>query len=172
MSSGLTPFLVALVGVVASAVIAYPLGRAQGRQQTLHEEQVKIMVELRRRLGEVDALLWVAAMRADDEEFRMAFFKKLGELGDYHHEKCIWLKQRLNTRIEEMIEAYEKQGEKIAFPSRTGEILEVSERKTADSIHEWTDSQGKALVSELEDEARRLLGVDRAARWRRFFLGS
>ena len=51
--------LIAVVGAILSALVAYPLGRAQGKQQTVFEEQAKIMVELRRLVMEVDKALFL-----------------------------------------------------------------------------------------------------------------
>jgi hypothetical protein len=60
--------LIAVVGAILSALVAYPLGRAQGKQQTVFEEQAKIMVELRRLVMEVDKALFFAATFPDEKD--------------------------------------------------------------------------------------------------------
>jgi hypothetical protein len=50
--------LVGLVVAAVSALIAYPLGRVQGKQQTVFEEQARVMAELRRLVMEADDALF------------------------------------------------------------------------------------------------------------------
>jgi len=56
----LVGLLVAAVGAAVSTLIAYPLGQAQGKQQTIFEEQAKVMMELRTLVMETDEALFFA----------------------------------------------------------------------------------------------------------------
>jgi len=79
----LTDLLVGLVVAATSALIAYHLGLAQGKQQTIFEEQATIMAELRRLVLETDeALFWAATFAEEAAEEGADNEDSQDELGD------------------------------------------------------------------------------------------
>jgi hypothetical protein len=98
--------LVAAVGAVLSALVAYPLGRIQGKQQTVFEQQAQVMAELRRLVIETDQALVFASAFPEKEQSHDELSAKVVALGDYHREKSIWLDRQLNTKIERIVGSY------------------------------------------------------------------
>ena len=102
--------LIAAVGAIISALIAYPLGRTQGKQQTVFEEQAKIMVELRRRLLAADEELFFASTFTEENTcVQDDLGDKILALGDYLEENSVWLDKRLNAKIARIVSGYDDQ---------------------------------------------------------------
>lgn len=137
MGELIAPILTAVVGAALSALIAYPLGRTQGKQQTLHQEQVKVIAEIRRLLLEADEALWLAAMRPDDEDFRDGMFGKIARLGQYHREKDIWLDRNLNDKISAIADGYMEQASKLFDASSQSEAFELEEHRASEEVNRW-----------------------------------
>lgn len=172
MSDLLVPLLTAVVGVILSALIAYPLGRVQGRQQTLYEEQVKIISEVRKLVLEIDEALWDATHRPDVEPRKQALNNNIAALDSYHQEKRVWLYPPQNAKITAIIKGYGAQAHRLQVdplsgPDVGGPVLEVEEHKAALGAGKWASEEGRQLVAELEAEARNLLGTDQRPFWQR-----
>jgi hypothetical protein len=162
--------LLIVVGAALSAVIVYPLGRAQGKQQTVFEEQAKVMAELRRRVLELDEAMFFASTFPEERNNQDELLDKIGAVGDYHQEKSVWLDKRLNAKIENLIRGYDDQARALV----TGKdgipppphLREMDTEGVHREVERWYSNEGQALVTELETEARKLLGVD-SPWWRR-----
>ncbi|MDQ5827941.1 MAG: hypothetical protein M3441_27740 [Chloroflexota bacterium] len=167
--------LIAVVGAILSALVAYPLGRAQGKQQTVFEEQAKIMVELRRLVMEVDKALFFAATFPDEKDSQDELGDKIVALGDYHQEKCIWLDRELNTKIGRIIGGYDDQARALVTGHHgippPPHLRGMDTEGVYEKVRKWYWDEGQALVEELETEARKLLGVDSRPWWRRMVRG-
>ena len=104
--------LIAAVGGILTALIAYPLGRVQGRQQTGFEERAKVMVELRRRLLAADKVLAFASTHTDQtlsSRLQDELLDKIGSLGDYYQENNLWLDHPLEEKLARIIRGYDDQ---------------------------------------------------------------
>jgi len=174
MSGLLVAILAAAVGAMLSAVIAYPLGRIQGRQQTLYEEQVKIISEIRRLVLKTDAALSSAISRPDQEEYVKALGESVRALSDSYGDKSIWLYPSQNAKIGALVKGYRDQLfhiHSVDFPrmDETSKVREVEEHRASQRAGTWSYSEGRRLVGELEEEAKRLLGTDQRPFWQRLF---
>jgi hypothetical protein len=81
----------------------------QGRQQTVFEEQAKVMAETRRRILAADKALFFASTYTDKElgaRLQDELLDKVGSLGDYHQEQSVWLDERLNAKIARIVGGY------------------------------------------------------------------
>jgi hypothetical protein len=158
--------LSAAVGAIVTALIAYPLGRVQGKQQTVFEEQAKVMVELRKRLLAADEALFFAATFADEENTRDQdeLGDKILALGDYHEEKRVWLDERLNAKVDRIVGGYDGQSRALVT-GRHGippppQLRGMDAEEVYEEVRKWYWDEGQALAEDLEAEARKLLGVD------------
>jgi len=174
MSELLVALLAAAVGAILTAVIAYPLGRMQGRQQTLYEEQVKIISEIRRLVRKTEEAMFRATHRPDMEDHWQELWKSISALGSFHRDKSIWLYPPQNAKITAIIEGYQEQANKLRIDPLSrddvgGPVLEVEEHKASEGATGWFYSEGRQLLGELEEEAKRLLGTDQRPLWQRVF---
>jgi hypothetical protein len=166
--------LIAAVGAIVSAVVAYPLGRVQGKQQTVFEEQAKIMAELRRRLMAADKALAFASAFADEDDprYRDELLEQVGSLGDYYQDNNVWLERRLKEKIARIVRGYDDQAQALITGHQDILAPRQYQGMTPEEVHEevleWYLGEGQALAEDLEAEARKLLGVDRPW-WRRWF---
>ena len=167
--------LVAAVGAVLSALVAYPLGRAQGKQQTVFEQQAKVMAELRRLVIEADKALVFSSAFPEKEISQNELGEKVVALGGYHQENSVWLDRRLNAKIERIIGSYDDQARALVTGHHGVPPPPHLEGMDAEGVYKevrkWYWDEGQVLVEELETEARKLLGVDSAPLWRRMFGG-
>lgn len=171
----MSEMLAAAVGVVLSALIAYPLGRVQGRQQVVFEQQAKILAELRRLVIEADKALFFASTFPEDDNHQDELGEKINALGDYHQQHSVWLDRQLNAKIAEIIGGYDDQARALITGRHEIPPPPHLERMDTEQVHEevrkWYWDEGQALVQQLETEARTLLGIDPAPLWRRIING-
>ena len=163
--------LAAAVGAILSALVAFPLGRTLGKQQTVFEQQAKVMAELRRLVIEPDRTLFFASTSPHEEEFQKELGNQIVSLGDYHRVNCVWLDRRLNAKIEGIIGGYDDQARALVTGRHEIPPPPYLEGMDAESVYEevrkWYWGEGQAFVEELETEARKLLGVNSGPWWRR-----
>jgi hypothetical protein len=166
MNELLVGLLVAVVGAALSALIAYPLGRAQGKQQTVFEEQAKVMAELRELVMETDKALFFAATFPHEEDSQDELGNKIVALGDYHRKKSVWLDRQLNAKLERTISGYDDQARALVTGHHgippPPHLRGMDEEGVYEEVKKWYWDEGQVLVEELESEARELLGVDSA----------
>jgi hypothetical protein len=174
MSELLVALISVAVGAILTAVIAYPLGRTQGRQQTLYEEQVKIISEIHRLVRKTEEAMFSAAHRPGMEDDWKELWKSISALGSFHRDKSIWLYPPQNAKITAIIRGYEEQANKLRIdPSMLddvgGPVWEVEEHRASEGAQVWFYSEGRRLAGELEQEAKRLLGTDQRPLWQRMW---
>ena len=166
----MSDLLSAAVGAIIAALVTYPLGRTQGRQQTVFEEQAMVMAELRRRLLAADKALAVASAFADDEgsQYQDELLEKVGSMGDYYEENNVWLDRRLKEKIASIVRVYDDQARALFTGHHDIPTPRQYQGMTPKEVHaevlEWYLVEGRALAEDLEAEARKLLGVD-SPRW-------
>ena len=163
--------IVAAVGAVLTAVIAFPLGIARGKRQTRHNEQVRIVDEIRRDILDMVPTLRLAAV-TQDETWRMDLKSKRDNIQNYYRDNSVWLTPRRAKRIGDIIDGYVGEANRVLWqppaddPDRLGHPDEIPP-----NAYDWSETEGKRLAGELEKEARRLLGTERASWWRRIIGG-
>jgi hypothetical protein len=139
----------------------------QGRQQTVFEERAKVIVELRGRLLAADKALALAWTYTDQSHIQDELLDKIGSLGDYYEENNIWLDQQFKEKIAGIVQAYDEQVRALVTGRRgippPPHLQGMEPKEIYKEVWRWYLAEGQELASELEVEARRLLGVDR--RW-------
>jgi hypothetical protein len=192
---GVTDLLIAvlgaIVGAVVAAVIAYPLGKWQGRGQTVYEERTKAVTEIRHKLRELQAKIYEWSIPYESE-YRLdiypdrrvqgrVVFQQLEELRTYYAAKEPWLDSRTRETFREIegpllrvcfdfmeiIAPDNLPEESTLAPHR------VEEEKYAADLNEWISESNLEGFGGFQDkwnrEVERVVGV--RPWWRRMFGG-
>lgn len=178
--------LVTLVAVF----LAYVLGRRQEREQTRYQESAKVVIELRRKMREImdsfpypllertesplgflptyPLYRWLRSMRAvqrlDEFASLLLLYYKLRDLGGYYEANEPWLSPEIREKAGPVLRSIAEQ---------TMMLYSAGGHYPRDWESLWRrEEEFNSLVSELDAEARRLIGTPRGrSRWRRMFGG-
>jgi hypothetical protein len=109
---GVTELLTVLLGAVVGAVIAYPLGKRQGRAQTVYEERARTVIQIRHMLRELQAQIYEWSIpyeseyRLDIYPSRLAqgqrIFQQVEDLRTYYAAQEPWLDARTRETFREI----------------------------------------------------------------------
>jgi hypothetical protein len=150
----MTDSLIALMGAVAggvvSAIVAYPLGAWQARKQTVREERIKVLIELRRLVRDLeDDFYSLAVVRPNDQALSDAVWHKIVYLRDYYRDKMIWFDVKADSKVVALPAAYLQ---KIRE-------LRGQEAEAVEEVRRWVFEDLPFLEEAFEEEIRTVLGT-------------
>jgi DNA polymerase elongation subunit (family B) len=183
--------LAAIAGAVVASVIAYPLGKWQGRGQTVYEERTKAVTEIRHKLRELQAKICEWSIPYESE-YRLDIYperrtqgsvisQQLEELRTYYAAKEPWLDSRTREAFREI------EGPLLRVCFDFMEIIDpdnppedpvraarhAEEEEYAADFNEWISESNFEGFGGLQDkwnrEVERVVGV--RPWWRRVFGG-
>lgn len=146
-------------------LVGFLLGRRQDRQQMRHEAAVKVLMELRRRILDVEREFgpWVFAS-AEGEDYASEKSERIADLLEglqrYHKENTPWLELRTIEKLQPIMSGY-VQGAAQTLDVARGRKTDPEPEAVREELLRWTTQDLTYLMMDLEDEARRLIGSDR-----------
>lgn len=163
----LTALVSAVVGALLSALVAYPVGRYQGRQQTLNQERLRALTEIRSSIIELDADFVMFLNVPEDESYVSTFFTKLMNLRHDFEEKSVWFVQKAVSEIRTMFSSYWEIGTKLQDATRQGADGGKARHEIMEEKMQYLIEQSQ-LREKFENFSRRLIGTHRPW-WHRMF---
>jgi hypothetical protein len=108
----MTELWTALLGAIVGAVIAYPLGKRQGREQTVYEERTKTVIQIRHLLREVQSKIYEWSIPYESE-YRLdsypsrriqgqTIFQEVEDLRTYYAAQEPWLDSQTRETFREI----------------------------------------------------------------------
>ncbi len=165
MSSPLL-YLVGPLATLIAVVLAYALGRRQGRSQTRFNKSAEIVTDLRR---QILSLKWHYRRWVKDpsDETSYEVVAVLHGLVEAYKAGLPWLEPRTVEKLEPLISTLRYEGlYHYGILKTASEEVQHIRNEASDGLRKWVENDLDPLVDDLEDEARRLIGTKRA--WDRY----
>lgn len=165
MSSPLL-YLVGPLATLIAVVLAYALGRVQGRAQTRYDKSTGIVTELRRRIL---SLKWHYGrwVRDPSDETSYEVVGVLYGLVEASKVGLPWLEPRTAEKLEPLVSAMRYEGlYHYGILKTAGEEVQHIRDEATEELRRWVENDLDSLVDDLEDEVRRLIGTKEA--WDRY----
>lgn len=165
----LTALVSAVLGALLSALVAYPVGKRQGRQQTLYQERLRAWTEVRSSIIKLDDDFVMFLNLSEDQSYATTFFTKLIKLRNDFEEKSVWFDHKAVSEIRAMFSTYWEIGTKLSDATQRSLDGEKARHELMEEKVQYLIEQQK-LRERFENFSRRLIGT-RLPWWRRVFGG-
>lgn len=156
MSTVLWASLIQSAVSLAAVVLAFFLGKRQGRDQALYTKRAEVIIELRRRVLELSEYLALYPHKHPPTEDDKELIGKLDALSRYHEDNLPWLEPRTSQKVDLIRSTFWQQSAEASKALR-----ERSTDESQTGLIEWQRDVYRPLMDELEGEARRLIGTRR-----------
>ncbi len=165
MSSPLL-YLIGPFATLIAVVLAYALGRAQGRSQTRFDKSAEMVTDLR---GQILSLKWYYRRWVKDPSDETSFevMRALKTLVEGYKTGLPWFEPRTAEKLEPLISAMRYEGlYHYGILMTAGQEVQHIRDKATEELRKWVERDLDPLVDDLEDEVRRLIGTRKA--WERY----
>lgn len=158
--------IVGILTVVAQPLfllVAFFLGKAQGRAQVRHERAadavvaaVRVVADLRAEVG-----VWAILLERDETEskYRGTILRLRKELQSLVYDNSPWLDPKTERKLKPVIQELRSHYSAYDAALSSGDATRITE--TGERLAEWNTRNLTQMQLDLEDEARRLIGSKR-----------